>query len=174
MRTDRRYVFDTNVLVSAILLPHSVARQAFDRALTAGTILISASTVDELDEVLRRPRFEKYVTEEERLEFLAALLNEAELVELPGQEGQMFADADPGNPRRDRAELATDLGGRVRLGVERVNMARTALHPQEDTVHVAAPAVCRRRCRLLLQAEERRQCQAQCGQTSDVQELSSR
>jgi len=35
-------------------------------------VLVSEATVAELDEVLRRPKFNKYVTEEKRLEFLAA------------------------------------------------------------------------------------------------------
>jgi len=32
MPTERRFVFDTNVLVSALLLKKSVARRAFDQA----------------------------------------------------------------------------------------------------------------------------------------------
>jgi putative PIN family toxin of toxin-antitoxin system len=71
---------DTNVAVSAALLPRSVPRQAFDRALEHGTVLISSATVAELNDVLRRPRFDKYVHEEERLEFLATLVRESELV----------------------------------------------------------------------------------------------
>jgi putative PIN family toxin of toxin-antitoxin system len=73
---------DTNVVVSAVLLPRSVPRQAFDRALEHGTILISPATVTELNDVLHRPRFNKYVHEDERLEFLATLVRDAELVEV--------------------------------------------------------------------------------------------
>ncbi|MFL5342185.1 MAG: putative toxin-antitoxin system toxin component, PIN family [Gemmataceae bacterium] len=40
---------------------------------------MSEATVAELDEVLRRPKFDKYVSEK-RLEFLAALVREAEPV----------------------------------------------------------------------------------------------
>jgi putative PIN family toxin of toxin-antitoxin system len=68
--------------VSAVLLPRSVPRQAFDAAATRGKLLVSDATVTELDDVLRRPRFDKYVTEEKRLEFLAALVREAERVEV--------------------------------------------------------------------------------------------
>jgi putative PIN family toxin of toxin-antitoxin system len=77
-----RAVLDTNVVVSAVLLPHSVPRQAFDRALEHGRILISSATVAELNDVLRRPGFDKYLREEERMEFLAALVREAELVDV--------------------------------------------------------------------------------------------
>jgi uncharacterized protein len=82
MATNQRTVLDTSVVVSALLVPGSVPRRAFDRAFQGGKILISAATVDELNEVLRRPRFEKYVREEERLQFLGALVREAELVEV--------------------------------------------------------------------------------------------
>src|SRR5438105_4870687 len=82
MTSEWRSVFDTNVLVSSALLPESVPRQAFDKAKARGRLLISAATVEELSEVLRRPRFNKYIHEEERMEFLAALIREAELIEV--------------------------------------------------------------------------------------------
>jgi hypothetical protein len=75
-----RCVIDTNVLVSAVLLPRGVPRQAFDRAADCGRILISTATMAELDEVLRRPRFDRYVGGRERLEFLSILLDTAEVV----------------------------------------------------------------------------------------------
>ena len=80
--SDGRFVFDTNAIVSAVLLKQSVARQAFDKALAKGRLLISLATVDELNEVLRRDKFNKYIREEERLEFLAALIREAILIEI--------------------------------------------------------------------------------------------
>ncbi len=45
-----------------------------------GTVLISSATVAELNDVLRRPHFDRYVHEDERLEFLATLVRDAELV----------------------------------------------------------------------------------------------
>ena len=77
-----RFVFDTNVIVSAALLAESVPRQAFDMALGEGTILISVPTLLELAEVLGRERLNKYLPERERMRFLVALLKEAELVEV--------------------------------------------------------------------------------------------
>ena len=77
-----RCVFDTNVIVSAALLSESAPRQAFDKALGQGTILISAPLLLELAEVLGRPKLNKYVLEEERMRFLVALLKESELVEV--------------------------------------------------------------------------------------------
>jgi uncharacterized protein len=80
--TEIRTVIDPSVAVSAVLLPRSIPRQAFDAALVQGKLLVSEATIAELDEVLRRPKFNKYVTEENRLEFLAALVQEAEQVEV--------------------------------------------------------------------------------------------
>jgi uncharacterized protein len=77
-----RAVLDPNVVVSAVLLPHSVPRQAFDRVPEHGKVLISAATVADLNDVLRRPRFDKYLREEEHTEFLATLVREAELVDV--------------------------------------------------------------------------------------------
>jgi putative PIN family toxin of toxin-antitoxin system len=79
---ETRTVIDTGVAVSALLLPRSVPRQAFDVAAARGKLLVSEATVAELDDVLRRPKFNKYVPEEKRLEFLAALVQEAEQVEV--------------------------------------------------------------------------------------------
>src|SRR5438270_10864545 len=80
MTSDFRTVLDTSVLISAVLLPRSVPRQAFDAAAARGKLLVSEATVAELDEVLRRPKFNRYVPEEKRLEFLAALVQQAEQV----------------------------------------------------------------------------------------------
>ena len=80
--SEPRIVIDTGVVVSAVLLPRSVPRQAFDTAVARGKLLVSEATVAELDEVLRRPKFNKYVPEEKRLEFLAALVRTAEQVEV--------------------------------------------------------------------------------------------
>ncbi len=77
-----RLVFDTNVIVSAALLAGSVPRKAFDKALDEGTILISASVLLELAEVLSRKKLDKYLLKEERMRFLVALLKETELIEV--------------------------------------------------------------------------------------------
>ena len=79
-----RFVLDTNVIVSAVLLKESIPRQAFDKALEEGKILISVPVLLELAEVLSRKKLNKYLLEEERMRFLVALLREAELVEITG------------------------------------------------------------------------------------------
>ena len=88
MPGELRFVFDTNAIVSAVLIRRSVSRLAFDTALADGELLVSVETIDELNEVLRRSDFARYVTEDERMEFLAALLREATLVEITEHVGQ--------------------------------------------------------------------------------------
>jgi putative PIN family toxin of toxin-antitoxin system len=82
MKTDERYVFDTNVLVSALLVSQGKPRRAFDRAFVRGEVLTSLDMLKELDRVLSRPRFDKYVHRQERERFLQAFIREAVLIEI--------------------------------------------------------------------------------------------
>lgn len=75
------FVFDTNVMISALLFNDSVPGRAFYRAFKYGTILISQPLVEELSEVLCRGKFDRYISHEERDKFLAALITEATLIE---------------------------------------------------------------------------------------------
>ena len=77
-----RTVLDTNAIVSALLFNDSAPGRALIRALDTGAILVSATLAQELQDVLNRPRFDRYVTREERDEFLMAFVREAELVEI--------------------------------------------------------------------------------------------
>jgi putative PIN family toxin of toxin-antitoxin system len=82
MNHKTRYVFDTNVIISALLFNDSIPGQAFFRALDDGIILMSQSLAEELDDVLAREKFDRYVTLEERERFLEGLIRESELVEI--------------------------------------------------------------------------------------------
>ena len=66
MPTEPRFVFDTNAIISAALLKRSVSRQPLDKALDEGESLVSAETIDELNQVLGRVDAAKYVNEDER------------------------------------------------------------------------------------------------------------
>lgn len=77
-----RFVFDTNVLVSALLLPNSKPRRALDLALKQGKLLLSFTVLAELCEVLSRKRFRRYVDEEDIRTFVAVLTREAEWVDV--------------------------------------------------------------------------------------------
>jgi putative PIN family toxin of toxin-antitoxin system len=77
-----RFVLDTNVVISALLLPRSIPRQSFDKAIDQGEILLSLPILTELNDVLSRKRFDRYLSEEERMRFLAALVKQAKLIEI--------------------------------------------------------------------------------------------
>lgn len=82
MTSSLRFVFDTNTIISALLIPVSKPRQAFDRAQDRGKILISMPALWELNEIIVRKKFDKYVSEEKRKGFLAALVKQAEFSEI--------------------------------------------------------------------------------------------
>jgi uncharacterized protein len=76
------YVFDTNVLVSALLFANSSPRKAFELALDTGKILISQETVDELNNVLSRPKFTRYISQAKREDFLLNFVQQSVLTEI--------------------------------------------------------------------------------------------
>jgi predicted nucleic acid-binding protein len=71
-------VFDTNVLISALLLPESKPRHALELALSKGKVLLSFAALAELYEVLNRKKFSRYVDERDIRSFLAALIRETQ------------------------------------------------------------------------------------------------
>jgi uncharacterized protein len=82
MTERRRFVFDTNVLVSAALFKDSTPGRALQSAIRHGEILLSQATAQELQEVLARPKFDRYVQPATRKRFLAATLRTALIVEI--------------------------------------------------------------------------------------------
>ncbi len=75
-----RFVIDTNVLVSSILIEKSPADQAFKKIRSLGNLLFSESTLQELQEILQRPKFNKYVSYQIRNQFMMKLKLEAETI----------------------------------------------------------------------------------------------
>lgn len=80
MSRTTRTVVDTNLLVSRLLVPSSIPGEAVRRAERAGAILVSAETLDELADVLNGPKLDRYVSIEERQEYLRLLLRIVEVV----------------------------------------------------------------------------------------------
>ena len=70
MTGEFRVVFDTNVVISAILKCQSIPRQALDLALKSGIVLFSNETLSELQEKLLQTRFDRYVSRVIRVDFL--------------------------------------------------------------------------------------------------------
>ena len=70
MNPNERFVFDTNVLVSALLFAESKPAQAFFLALRTGRLLTSLAALHELSTVLHRKKFDKYLISDDRDQFL--------------------------------------------------------------------------------------------------------
>lgn len=83
--SSRRFVFDTNTIISAFLFENGKPGRALDLAEARGRLLLSTETAQELSEVLERKKFDNYVRRETRRELLLALLREAELVDVQEQ-----------------------------------------------------------------------------------------
>ena len=75
-----RIVIDTNVLVSRLLVPRSVPAEAVRVAANQGVLLVSEALMTELAEVLARPKFDAYVTVQDRQQFLRLLARIATMV----------------------------------------------------------------------------------------------
>src|SRR5436190_17493939 len=72
MKSKDRFVLDTTVLVSAVLIENSRPAEAFRKARQVGEIVLSLPAAEELNEVLGREKFSRYITREDRERFLAA------------------------------------------------------------------------------------------------------
>lgn len=75
-----RVILDTSALVSRLLLPDSTPGRAVTKAIRDAQILLSQPVLEELADVLARPKFDAYVTLSERQTFLRLLVRVAETV----------------------------------------------------------------------------------------------
>lgn len=93
---ERRWVLDTNVLVSRLLAPTSTPARATDHALARGILLVSDATLTELVQVLSRPKFDPYVSRRDRQQFLQKLGGVARVVPIS------WCDAACRDPKDDK------------------------------------------------------------------------
>ncbi len=75
-----RFVIDTNVLIGALLFKSSVPFRAMELAERQGIILYSEATLKELERVLNRPKFDKYLEPAEKEIFLQKFITVSLLV----------------------------------------------------------------------------------------------
>jgi putative PIN family toxin of toxin-antitoxin system len=75
-----RVVVDSNVLISRLLAPRSVAGQAVSRLVTHAQVLVSDHTLAELADGLSRSKFDPYVSLDDRKEFFRRFARLAEIV----------------------------------------------------------------------------------------------
>lgn len=76
------FVFDTNSLISANLLPNSITRKAYDIAREIGIPVYSKETLAEFAETFIRPKFDKYLTIETRLKEISVFEEKGQLINI--------------------------------------------------------------------------------------------
>ena len=77
--------------------------------------------------------------------------HQAKAVGHSGETRQVFGEPDPREGRRDCAKFPANFSGGIGLGIERIDVARTTLHEQENDApsrRYFSPGRCRRRTRL--------------------------
>ena len=131
MRSRQRIVVDTNALVSRLLLPASVPGQAVRKAVDNGILLSSEATMNELADVLSRPKFDHYISLEDRQQFLRLLGRLSEFVPI------VYPVRHCRDPKDDKF-LEAALNGRANLIVTG-DADLLSLHPWQE-IAILSPA----------------------------------
>jgi putative PIN family toxin of toxin-antitoxin system len=80
-----RVVLDTNVLISFALSPTATAAQAVERALALFDLLSSPATLAEFVTRLMQPKFDRYITLEQRRRLLLTVIQRSMLIQAAEQ-----------------------------------------------------------------------------------------
>ncbi|MEH2193951.1 MAG: putative toxin-antitoxin system toxin component, PIN family [Nostoc sp.] len=78
-------VIDTNVLISAALSPNGTARKALDKVYKEFKIAQSDETYQELNTRIYKPKFDKYISDEDRQDFLNIVKKYSQFIEIKSQ-----------------------------------------------------------------------------------------
>ena len=82
MKFGRRIVLNTSTLIGAVLRPNSIPRQVLIKALSEGDLCASPATLVELDEVIARDKFDRYLGLSARQNFSAMYRDRVRLFEI--------------------------------------------------------------------------------------------
>jgi putative PIN family toxin of toxin-antitoxin system len=80
MQAGKRFVVDTNTIISGILLPRSVPGRLLDHLAEHATLIFSPPTRDELLDVISREKFDRYVAADIRERAITILVRDSEIV----------------------------------------------------------------------------------------------
>ncbi|MEI6330585.1 MAG: putative toxin-antitoxin system toxin component, PIN family [Pseudanabaena sp. ELA645] len=83
--TKLRLVIDTNILISGLMSVNSLPQQVFDYATSQAILLMSDEVQSEIENVLNRPKLQKYITLKRRTKFLTELSQQVERVTINQQ-----------------------------------------------------------------------------------------
>jgi len=103
----KRIVFDTSTLVSVVLRPTSVPRHAFQKAIAEVNLCASVATLVELEIVLSRDKFDRYLDYGSRMDFLALYQRHVRLFQVSAADE--IALQEPCRDPRDNKFLALAL-----------------------------------------------------------------
>ena len=106
MKKSKRFVIDTNVLVSAAIFPSSVPGQALDKAVRSGKLLMSAAIRSEIQQTLKKEKLRRYLSLISVNNFLEKL---EDIVEIPDTLPTLTVCRDP----EDDKFLALADGGKA-------------------------------------------------------------
>lgn len=131
-----RVVFDTSTLVGAMLQVDSVPHRALQRALAATQVCASAATMDELERVVARRKFDRYQEVEIRRAFVTLMRASFRLFDVPAAD-EVAVDPPCRDPQDDKfLALARVCGAGVLVSSDADLLA---LHPWHDT-NILTPA----------------------------------
>lgn len=82
MKPKKRFVFDTNSFISAALIGGSVNAQALDKAFAIGEVVVSTAVFAEFTSVIFRKKFDRYLTDDRRLQIIQKLERDTHLCEV--------------------------------------------------------------------------------------------
>lgn len=75
MASKPRVVFDTNALISALILPKSVSAKALDLALEHCEVIVSRATWEEFAERIEKPSLMRYFGDAENRDHVVSIVN---------------------------------------------------------------------------------------------------
>ncbi|QHG18226.1 putative toxin-antitoxin system toxin component, PIN family [Nostoc sp. ATCC 53789] len=78
-------VIDTNVLLSAALSPNGTSRKALDKVYKEFTIAQSDETYQELNTRIYKRKFDKYISDKDRQDFLEIVKKYSQFIEVKSQ-----------------------------------------------------------------------------------------
>ncbi len=101
-------VIDTNVLISAALSPDGAPAKLLAKVLTDHRVVFTTATFAELESRLWKPKFDRYITLEERKAVLHDLSAAAIWVEVPQSIGEMAHSRDANDDMFIHAAVAAE------------------------------------------------------------------
>ncbi len=80
LKPNKRIVIDTNVIISAMILKESKPRKVLDWVIKNGRLLMSSELFSEIEDVADRERITKYLSLDEKKEFVDYLSINSEFI----------------------------------------------------------------------------------------------